>query len=45
MTEVIFIKDFGIKKKGDTGVYDSMLASQLIRIDKVAKYKKKDKKQ
>lgn len=39
MKEVVFTKDFGVKKKGDTGKYDGMLASQLVRVDKVAKYK------
>jgi hypothetical protein len=37
MVQVEFTKKFGIKKKGDTGFYDGMLASQLVRIDKVAK--------
>lgn len=44
MVEVEFTKKFGIKKKGDTGFYDGMLASQLVRIDKVAKYVKKEEK-
>lgn len=38
MKEVEFTKDFGTKKKGEKAVYDGMLASQLVRIDKVAKY-------
>ena len=33
---VYFIKDFANKKKGDTMDCDSMQASQLIRVDKVA---------
>ena len=44
MVQVEFTKKFGIKKKGDTGFYDGMLASQLVRIDKVAKYVKKEEK-
>lgn len=39
MKEVIFIKDFAEKKKGDEGTYDSLLASALVHKDKVAKYK------
>lgn len=43
--EVEFIKDFANKKKGDRESYDSMLASVLIRKDKVAKiFKAKSKK-
>ena len=38
MVEIEFIQDFAGKKKGEKGVYDSLLASQLVRIDKVAKY-------
>ena len=44
MKEVIFTKDFGTKKKGDIGIYDAMLSSQLIRVDKVAKLNIKKKK-
>lgn len=48
MKEVIFIEDFADKKKGESFVCDSMLASHLVRVDKVAKFpedvkkKKKD---
>ena len=43
--EVEFTKDFANKKKGDRESYDSMLASVLIRKDKVAKiFKAKSKK-
>lgn len=38
MREVEFIQDFATKKKGDKHTYDGMLASQLVRVDKVAKY-------
>ena len=38
MREVEFIKDFANKKKGDTGKYDSQLASTLVNVKKVAKY-------
>jgi len=38
MKEVEFIKDFANKKKGDKLKCDSMLASQLVHQDKVAKY-------
>jgi len=34
--EVKFTKDFASKKAGDIGCYSSELASQLIRVDKVA---------
>lgn len=44
MVEVVFTQDFANKKKGDTGIYDGMLTNQLVMIDKVAKYKKTDKK-
>lgn len=44
MREVVFTEDFGNKKKGETGKYDGMLASQLVRVDKVAKYKTVKKK-
>lgn len=37
MIKIKFIKDFATKKKGDVMEVDSMLASQLIRNDKVAK--------
>ena len=39
MKEVVFTKDFGVKKKGDVAKYDGMLASHLVNVDKVAKYK------
>jgi hypothetical protein len=38
MVKVEFIEDFAGKKKGDVWECDSLLASQLVRIDKVAKY-------
>jgi hypothetical protein len=38
MREVEFIKDFAEKKKGDIIKCDSMLASYLVNIDKVAIY-------
>lgn len=38
MVKVEFITDFAGKKKGDVWECDSQLASQLVRIDKVAKY-------
>ncbi len=41
---VEFTKDFANKKKGDKVSYDSMIASQLIRKDKVAKVFKESKK-
>ena len=40
MKKVEFIKDFAGKKKGDTASYDSILASELVNIQKVAKYAK-----
>ena len=43
MREIEFIKDFAGKKKGDKDSYDSMLANQLVRIKKVAKYIKAKK--
>jgi hypothetical protein len=36
--EVRFITDFATMKKGDVKMYDSMLASQLVNVDKVAEY-------
>jgi hypothetical protein len=39
MREVEFITDFANKKKGDVWECDSLLASQLVHNDKVAKYK------
>jgi hypothetical protein len=41
---VEFTKDFAGKKKGDKESYDGMLASVLIRKDKVAKIFKESKK-
>ena len=41
MKEVEFTKDFATKKKGDKTFFDSQLASQLVHVDKVAKYVKK----
>jgi len=38
MVKVEFTEDFAGKKKGDVWECDSLLASQLVRIDKVAKY-------
>ena len=43
MVTVIFTKDFAGKKKGDKWACDSLLASQLVRVDKVAKYEKRSK--
>lgn len=40
MVEVEFIEDFATKKKGEVWECDSLLASQLVHHDKVAKYKK-----
>lgn len=44
MVKIEFIKDFATKKKGETWDCDSMLASQLVRVEKVAKYYEKEKK-
>lgn len=44
MVTIKFIKEFAGKKKGDILKCDGMLASQLVRIDKVAKYEKSDNK-
>jgi len=38
MREIIFIKDFANKKKGDSTKCDGQLASHLVRVAKVAKY-------
>jgi len=43
MVKVTFTKDFSTKKKGEQGEYSPMLASQLVNIDKVAKYPKPKK--
>lgn len=37
MVEIEFTADFGGRKKGEKITCDSMLASHLIRVDKVAK--------
>lgn len=42
--KIEFIKPFANKKKGDFFDCDSMLASRLVRQDKVAKYVKADSK-
>jgi hypothetical protein len=44
MVTIVFTKDFATKKKGDEWTCDSLLASHLIRIDKVAKLKTSKKK-
>jgi len=36
--EVVFTEDFATKKKGDNWLCDKQLASQLVHVDKVAKY-------
>jgi len=38
MKEVEFTEDFATKQKGDKWLCDSSLASQLVHVDKVAKY-------
>ena len=38
MRKVVFIADFATRKKGDVWECDSMLASQLVNVDQVAKY-------
>ena len=38
MREVEFTKAFANKEKGDRAKFDGLLASQLVRKDKVAKY-------
>lgn len=40
---IIFTKDFADKLKSEEFTCDSMLASHLVNIDKVAKYKTKKK--
>ena len=44
MREIEFTKDFATKKKGDRWICDSMLANQLVQVEKVAKYYKKESK-
>lgn len=43
MRTIKFNKDFATKKKGDVLECDGQLASQLVHIDKVAKYVKETK--
>jgi hypothetical protein len=38
MIEVEFTVDFATKLKGDKWLCDSLLASHLVNVDKVAKY-------
>ena len=45
MVEIEFTKNFATKKKGQKFICDSQLASQLVRVDKVAKYTTKKKTQ
>lgn len=40
MAKIKFIKDFATKKTGDTYLCDSMIASNLVRVHKVAKFDK-----
>lgn len=40
MRQIEFTKKFATKSKGDVWTCDSMLAHQLVKVDKVAKYKK-----
>jgi len=40
MLKIEFTEKFANKKKGDIGLYDSMLASTLVRKLKVAKFYK-----
>lgn len=40
---VVFTEDFATKKKNEEWTCDSQLASQLVNVDKVAKYKNKSK--
>lgn len=39
MRVIVFIKDFATKKKGDELACDGQLASTLVRVKKVAKFK------
>jgi hypothetical protein len=43
MVKVEFTSDFATKKKGDVWECDSLLASQLVQVEKVAKYTTEDK--
>lgn len=36
--KIEFTEDFANRKKGETWKCDGMLASQLVRVDKVAKF-------
>ena len=45
MVKIQFIKDFATKKKGDLWECDSMLASRLIHLKKVAKKRERVTKQ
>jgi hypothetical protein len=38
MIVVVFTEDFATKKKGEQFECDSLLASHLVNVDKVAKY-------
>lgn len=38
LVKIIFTKKFANKNKGEVGEYDSSLASNLVRHEKVAKY-------
>lgn len=38
MREIEFTEDFATKLKGDKWLCDSLLASHLVHVDKVAKY-------
>lgn len=38
MRKIEFIKEFATKKKGSKGIYDNQVASNLVRVKKVAKY-------
>lgn len=38
MRDIIFIKDFAGRKKGDSWSCDGQLASQLVRVSKVAEF-------
>lgn len=40
MKTIVFIKPFATLNKGDEFKCDSMLANRLVRIEKVAKYKR-----
>lgn len=44
MVKIEFTKDYATKKKGESMEVDGMLASDLIRVRKVAKYYKEKEK-